>query len=199
MAGLALKIIVGLGNPGDEYARTRHNAGFWFTDEIARRHGGRFRFEPRHQAELTRVSLAAEDLLLVKPMTFMNASGMAVGSVARFYKVEPDEVLVAYDELDLPPGIVRLKHDGGAAGHNGVRDVAAHIGSAFWRLRLGIGRPSERGAGVDRVLSRPSLDEEQLLRDSILAAADVLPVLLEQGAQIAMNQLHSRDPVPPPP
>jgi len=203
VAGLPLRIIVGLGNPGDEYARTRHNAGFWFTDELARRHGGAFRFEPRHQADVARVRIGAADLFLVKPQTYMNLSGTAVGSVAHFYKVAPDEILVAYDELDLEPGVVRLKHNGGAAGHNGVRDVAAAIGDSFWRFRFGIGRPGTGGSGIDKVLGRPSSEEEKLLRETILAAADAVPVLIEQGAQIVMNQLHSREtaaaatPVPP--
>lgn len=190
--GSSLKVIAGLGNPGAQYARTRHNAGFWLVDELARRHGGRFRLEPRHQAELARVQIGAADLWLVKPMTYMNASGTAVGSVARFFKAAPDEVLVAYDELDFPPGKVRLRQGGGTAGHNGVTDVVAHIGESFWRLRIGIGKPSAKGAGIDRVLSRPARDEEALIAEAIGAAADVIPVMLEQGAQIAMNRLHSR-------
>lgn len=194
MPGTPLKLVAGLGNPGAEYARTRHNVGFWLLDELVRRHGGTFRLEPRHQAELARVRIGSADLWLVKPMTYMNASGTAVGSVAHFYKAACEEVLVAYDELDLPPGKVRLRQGGGTAGHNGVRDVVAHLGESFWRVRLGIGRPSAKGAGIDRVLSRPSADEEQLIRESIDAAADAIPVMLEQGAQIAMNRLHSRDP-----
>jgi PTH1 family peptidyl-tRNA hydrolase len=192
--GTPLKLIAGLGNPGPEYARTRHNAGFWLVEELARRHGGAFRLEPRHQAELARVRIGAADVWLAKPMTFMNASGTAVGSVARFYKAAPEEVLLAYDELDFPPGKVRLRQGGGAAGHNGVRDVLAHLGESFWRLRLGIGRPAAKGAGVDRVLSRPSADEERLILETIAAAADAIPVMLEQGAQVAMNRLHSREP-----
>lgn len=193
MPGTSLKIIVGLGNPGAQYARTRHNAGFWLVEELARRHGGTFRLEPRHQAELARVQLSGTDLWLTKPMTYMNASGTAVGSVARFYKAAPEEVLVAYDELDFPPGKVRLRQGGGAAGHNGVFDVMTHLGESFWRLRIGIGKPSTKGAGIDRVLSRPSAEEEKLIAETIGAAADVIPVMLEQGAQIAMNRLHSRE------
>jgi peptidyl-tRNA hydrolase, PTH1 family len=193
MPGEALKVIAGLGNPGAEYARTRHNVGFWLADELARRYGGTFRLEPRHQAELARVRIGPADLWLVKPMTYMNVSGTAVGSVARFYKAEPQDVLVAYDELDFPPGKVRLRHGGGTAGHNGVRDVVAALGESFWRLRIGIGRPSGREQGIDRVLSRPSAEEERLIRETIEAAADAIPVMLEQGAQMAMNRLHSRD------
>jgi peptidyl-tRNA hydrolase, PTH1 family len=193
VAGTPLKIIAGLGNPGAQYARTRHNAGFWLVDELARRHGGRFRLEPRHQAELARVQIGAADLWLVKPMTYMNESGTAIGSVARFYKAAPEELLLAYDELDFPPGKVRLRQGGGTAGHNGVLDVVMHLGESFWRLRIGIGKPSEKGAGIDRVLSRPAAQEEKLIEETIVAAADVIPVMLEEGAQTAMNRLHSRE------
>ncbi len=193
MPGFPLKLIAGLGNPGAEYARTRHNAGFWFVEELARRHGGAFRLESRHQAELARVRIGGAEVWLIKPMTYMNVSGTAIGSVAHFYKVAPEEILVAYDELDFPPGKVRLRQGGGTAGHNGVADVVAHLGESFFRLRIGIGRPSGKGAGIDRVLSRPAKEEERLILETIEAAADVVPVMLEQGAQIAMNRLHSRD------
>ena len=193
MTGTSLKVIAGLGNPGPQYARTRHNAGFWLVDELARRHGGTFRLEPRHQAELARIRLLGTELWLVKPTTYMNASGTAVGSVARFYKAAPEEVLVAYDELDFPPGKVRLRQGGGTAGHNGVLDVLTHLGESFWRIRIGIGKPSAKDAGIDRVLSRPSAEDEKLIAETIAAAADVIPVMLEQGAQIAMNRLHSRE------
>jgi peptidyl-tRNA hydrolase, PTH1 family len=193
MSGVPLKLIAGLGNPGAEYVRTRHNVGFWFADELARRHGGTFRFEPRHQAELARVRIGSAELWLVKPTTYMNASGMAVGSVAHFYKVAPEELLVAYDELDFPPGKVRLRQGGGTAGHNGAGDVLAHLGEPFWRLRIGIGRPSTKGAGIDRVLSRPTAEEERLIHETIEAGADAVAVMLEQGAQIAMNRLHTEE------
>lgn len=140
--------------------------------------------------------IGAADLWLAKPMTYMNASGTAVGSIAHFYKAAPEEVLVAYDELDFPPGKVRLRHGGGTAGHNGVRDIVAHLGESFWRLRIGIGRPSAKGAGIDKVLSRAPPEEERLIRETIDAAADAIPVMLEQGAQIAMNRLHSHDGLP---
>jgi peptidyl-tRNA hydrolase, PTH1 family len=192
MSDAPLKLIAGLGNPGADYARTRHNVGFWLVDELARRHGGTFRLEPRHQAELARVRIGAMDLWLLKPMTYMNASGGAVGSVAHFYKVAPQEILVAHDELDFPPGMARLKHGGGAAGHNGVRDIIASVGDEFWRMRIGIGRPGVKGEGIDHVLSRPAAQEERLIRETIEAGADAIPVMLEQGAQVAMNRLHSQ-------
>jgi len=196
MAGEPLKLIVGLGNPGTEYARTRHNAGFQFVDELARRHAAEFRSEPRHRAEIARARIADVELWLLKPMSYMNHSGDPVRSVASFYKVPLQSILVAYDELDFPAGVVRLKQGGGAAGHNGMRDVIAQLGDAFWRLRIGIGHPGDRAQVLDYVLGRPSPADAQLIRDALLAAADAVPVLLTDGAQIAMNRLHSRDPLP---
>jgi len=197
MAGEPLKLIVGLGNPGTEYARTRHNAGFQFADELARRYAATFRSEPRHRAELARARVGAADLWLLKPMSYMNHSGEAVRSVATFYKIPLGSILVAYDELDFPPGVVRLKQGGGAAGHNGMRDVIAQMGDAFWRLRIGIGHPGDRAQVLDYVLGRPNATDAPLLQAALLAAADSVPVLLEEGAQIAMHRLHGRDPAAP--
>jgi len=196
MAGEPLKLIVGLGNPGTEYARTRHNAGFQFLDELARRHGALFRSEPRHRAEAARARIGDAELWLLKPMNYMNRSGDPVRSVASFYKVPLASILVAYDELDFPAGVVRLRQGGGAAGHNGMRDVIAQMGDGFWRLRIGIGHPGDRSQVLDYVLGRPPVAEAQLIHEAIVAAADAIPLLLVQGAQIAMHQLHSRDPVP---
>jgi PTH1 family peptidyl-tRNA hydrolase len=196
MAGESLKLIVGLGNPGTEYARTRHNAGFQLLDELAARHGALFRSEPRHRAELARVHIAGQDLWLLKPMSYMNHSGDPVRSVASFYRVPPEAILVAYDELDFPAGVVRLKQGGGAAGHNGMRDVIAQMGDSFWRLRIGIGHPGDRSLVLDYVLGRAQPAEAQLIRDALIAAADAISVLLTEGAQIAMNRLHSRDAAP---
>jgi peptidyl-tRNA hydrolase, PTH1 family len=196
MAGEPLKLIVGLGNPGTEYARTRHNAGFQFVDELAERHGALFRSEPRHRAELARARMADNELWLLKPMSYMNHSGDPVRSVASFYKVPLESILVAYDELDFPAGVVRLRQGGGAAGHNGLRDVIAQMGDAFWRLRIGIGHPGDRSQVLDYVLGRPSAADAQLLREAVLAGVDAVPALLTEGAQIAMNRLHSRDPFP---
>jgi peptidyl-tRNA hydrolase, PTH1 family len=192
MTGEPLKLIVGLGNPGTEYARTRHNAGFRFVDELAERHGATFRSEPRHDAEVARAKVGEQELRLVKPMSYMNKSGDPVRSVATFYKVPVEAILVAYDELDFPPGVVRLRQGGGAAGHNGVRDVVTQMGDNFWRLRIGIGHPGDRSQVLDYVLGRAPAEEAQLTRAATLAAADIVPVLLTDGAQIAMNLLHSR-------
>jgi PTH1 family peptidyl-tRNA hydrolase len=191
MPGLTLKLIVGLGNPGAEYARTRHNAGFGFVEELARRHGGAFRLETRHQGELARVKIGAADLWLLKPMSFMNRSGSAAHSVAAFYKASPSEILVAYDDLDLPAGVARLREGGGAGGHNGMRDMIAQLGPDFWRIRLGIGHPGHRDKVLGYVLSAPAVEEEILIRHSIADAADSMPLLLTEGPQQAMHRLHT--------
>ena len=191
MPGLSLKLIIGLGNPGEEYARTRHNAGFGFVEELARRHGGAFSLEPRHHGELARIRVGAADLWLLKPMGFMNRRGAAAQSVAAFYKAQPAEILVAYDDLDLPPGVARLREGGGAGGHNGMRDVIAQLGVDFWRLRLGIGHPGNRDKVLGYVLSRPTIEEDILIRQSIDAAADIMPILLAEGPQQAMHRLHT--------
>jgi PTH1 family peptidyl-tRNA hydrolase len=194
MAGVPLKLIVGLGNPDPEYLRTRHNAGFWFVDELARRHGGVFRREAKHQGELARIRVGESEIWLLKPMTYMNRSGGPTRSVATFYKIPVEEIFVAHDELDFPPGVVRLKQGGGAAGNNGIRDLIAQLGDPFWRLRIGVGKPP--ATGIEHVLSRPSVADEQLIRDCIAKGADIVPVMLERGGEIAMNRLHTR-PIPP--
>jgi len=191
MPGLSLKLIIGLGNPGEEYARSRHNAGFAFVDELARRYGGAFQFESRHQGELARIKIDATELWLLKPMTFMNRSGGAAQSVAAFYKTPVSEVLVAYDDLDLPAGVARLREGGGAGGHNGMRDVIAQLGADFWRLRLGIGHPGGRDKVLGYVLARPTADDAVRIRESIAEAADAMPVLLTHGPQQAMHRLHT--------
>ncbi|HXR92727.1 MAG TPA: aminoacyl-tRNA hydrolase [Steroidobacteraceae bacterium] len=196
MSALPLKLIVGLGNPGPEYAQTRHNAGFVFVDELAARHGGRFRSEARHKGELARIRIGAEELWLLKPMSFMNNSGGPLRSVATFYKVAPDSILVAYDELDFPPGTVKLREGGGAGGHNGMRDVIAQLGDGFWRLRIGIGHPGNRDAVLSYVLGRPRPEDARLINESIAAAADVVPTILAEGPQKAMNRLHTRNGAP---
>jgi PTH1 family peptidyl-tRNA hydrolase len=198
VSALPLKLIVGLGNPGSEYARTRHNAGFWLLDELARRHGANFRNEPRHHAEIARARVGGEELWLVKPMSFMNRSGGPVHSVAGFYKVPVESVLVAYDELDFPAGVVRLKQGGGAGGHNGMRDIIAQLGDAFWRLRIGIGHPGDKSQVLNYVLGRPQAEDERQIFEAIQAAIEVVPTLLTEGAPKAMNRLHTRNVSPTP-
>lgn len=198
MAEAAIRLVVGLGNPGEKYARTRHNAGFWFVEELARRHGGQFRAEPKHQGELARVRVngpasTSAELWLFKPTTYMNKSGGAIASLSHFYKLPIAATLVAHDELDLPPGVARLKWAGGHGGHNGLRDSIAAVGADFWRLRLGIGHPGHKDQVLDYVLQRASAADEQCINEAILKSADLLPVLLFEGAEKAMNRLHTQD------
>jgi peptidyl-tRNA hydrolase, PTH1 family len=192
MAGLPLRIIVGLGNPGPEHQVTRHNVGFWFVDLLARRHGGEFRDYRKYSGETARVTIDGQELILLKPTTYMNRSGLSVRQISDFYKVVPDDILVAHDELDLPVGSVRLKNGGGHGGHNGLRDTIAHIGENFWRLRLGIGHPGNKAEVIDYVLTRAPRVEEDLILDAVNTAADAVPLILEQGAERAMTKLHSR-------
>ena len=192
MPGTVIKLIVGLGNPGPDYARTRHNAGFWLVDEVARRHGGKFRHEGKHQAELARVRIGGEEIWLAKPMTFMNRSGGPVSSILGFYKIAPAEMLVAHDEIDLPSGTVRLKDAGGHGGHNGLRDLISAQGDGFWRMRIGVGHPGVKNEVVDFVLTHAGKDEQRIIDETIVAGADAIEDMLRDGAQIAMNKLHSR-------
>jgi PTH1 family peptidyl-tRNA hydrolase len=192
MAGLPLRIIVGLGNPGPEHQVTRHNAGFWFVDVLAQRHGVEFRDYRKFSGETARISISGQDIVLSKPTTYMNRSGLSVRQLSDFYKIAPDEILVAHDELDLPVGSVRLKHGGGHGGHNGLRDTIAHVGDGFWRLRLGIGHPGNKTEVIDYVLTRAPRAEEELILDAVNSAADCIPLILEQGAERAMTKLHNR-------
>jgi PTH1 family peptidyl-tRNA hydrolase len=192
MAGLPLRVIVGLGNPGPEHLTTRHNAGFWFVDLLARRHGGEFRDYRKYSGETARITVAEQDLILLKPTTYMNRSGLSIRQLSDFFKVAADDILVAHDELDLPVGSLRLKHGGGHGGHNGLRDTIAHIGDGFWRLRLGVGHPGNKAEVIDYVLTRAPRAEEDLILEAVNTAADNLPLLLEQGAERAMTKLHSR-------
>lgn len=199
MSGLPLKLIVGLGNPGPTYARTRHNAGFELIEELAGLTGANFARAPRHRGELARARVSGQELWLLKPMTYMNLSGESVQSVAGYYRIPAGEILVAHDELDFPPGVVRLKEGGGAGGHNGLRDVMARIGEEFWRLRIGIGHPGDRSVVLDYVLGRPPADEAALIHGAVRAGAEAIAVLLTEGAQQAMNRLHSAAAGPPRP
>ncbi len=191
MAGLPLKLVVGLGNPGREYAQTRHNAGWWYVDALARSAGAHWQQATRHQAELARASIERVPLWLAKPVTFMNRSGAAVASIAGFHRIEPQEILIVHDDIDLSPGTVRLKQGGGHGGHNGLRDVIAHLSPEFWRLRIGVGHPGHRDLVLDAVLDRPTKEEQGLLDEALARALSALPTLLGEGAQPAMQALHS--------
>jgi peptidyl-tRNA hydrolase, PTH1 family len=191
VAALPLRLVVGLGNPGSKYARTRHNAGWWFIDALLAQHHGSWRHERALQVELARVATEGADLWLAKPQTFMNRSGAAVMALAAFYRIEPSEILVVHDEIDLPPGVARFKLGGGHGGHNGVRDVIAHLGPDFWRLRLGVGHPGAKDQVLDAVLDRPPAAEQQLIDEAMRRARDCMPELLRGEGQKAMHRLHS--------
>lgn len=190
-----MKLVVGLGNPGRKYEATRHNAGFWLVDEIARAARADFRRESRFHGEVARVS--GSDVWLLKPDTFMNESGRAVGALATFYRIAADEILVAHDELDLPPGEVRLKFGGGLSGHNGLRDIAPVLGTQdFWRLRLGIGHPRDAAASeqevVDYVLHPPRAEERKAIGEALDKALAVWPLIAARDLQAAMLKLHTK-------
>jgi len=187
-----IRLVVGLGNPGPDYAATRHNVGFWFVDALAAAHGVSFRPEGKFQGELCRLTLGGVDLRLLKPSTYMNRCGQSVAAVRRYFDIRPETILVAHDELDLPVGKIRLKQGGGHAGHNGLRDTIAALGSPdFWRLRIGIDHPGERGQVIGYVLGRPSQEDGKAIRDALEQALGVTEDLLAARYQPAMNRLHS--------
>jgi PTH1 family peptidyl-tRNA hydrolase len=188
-----IRLFVGLGNPGPQYEATRHNAGFWWIDEIARAGGARLNVEPKFFGLAGRLKSGAHEAWLLQPTTFMNASGRSVGALARFYKIAPEEILVIHDELDLPPGTVKIKKGGGNGGHNGLKDISAQLGTQdYWRLRLGIGHPGDRNAVVNYVLHEPSRDEANLIQDNIDQSVKLLPLLLEGSMEAAMLKLHTK-------
>ena len=189
--GQPIDLIVGLGNPDPEYLATRHNAGFWLVDMLAAEHGARFSANRKLEGDTAEVSLAGQRVRLLKPMTWMNESGRAVGKATTFFKIPPERVLVVYDELDFPPGRVQLKFAGGHAGHNGMRSVIATIGPEFWRIRIGVGHPGEKSRVTGHVLKRAPAAEEDLITQSIRAAIDVLPTLIEHGGERAKTRLHT--------
>ncbi len=187
-----IRLIVGLGNPGKEYADTRHNAGFWFLDEVAHKAGANLRLETRFHAQVARANLHGEEIWLLAPQTYMNVSGQAVVALASYYKITPEQMLVVHDELDLPPGTARLKRGGGAGGHNGLKDIIARLGADFWRLRIGIGHPGDKNAVADFVLHRPSQPEEKLIRDALDQSLSTLPLLAAGDMAGAMHRLHTK-------
>jgi len=193
MAGL--RLIVGLGNPGAEHARTRHNAGFWFIDALAEKLGARFGLESKLFGETAKVELAGHPVWLLKPATFMNASGKSVAAALRYWKIEPEESLLAHDELDLAPGTARLKFDGGHGGQNGLRDTVQYLGHGmFHRLRIGIGHPGHKDRVTPWVLGRPGKDDEISIRRAIDDALDVLPLAAGGEFSEAMKRLHTPKP-----
>ena len=191
---MAIQLIVGLGNPGDKYANTRHNAGFWFVDALARREGATFKPVSRLSGELTEISVSGTRVRLLKPTTFMNRSGQSVGATAKYYRIGPPSILVVHDELDLAAGTVRLKEGGGHGGHNGLRDIVQHLGSnAFLRLRVGVGHPGRKEAVVGHVLHRAGKSEQDAIDESLERAIELLPSMVRGDLPSAMNVLNRRE------
>jgi len=188
-----LTIIAGLGNPEARYERTLHNAGFWFVDELARRDGTQFKYEKRFDADICRVKIAGNDVWLVKPQSYMNLSGGPVRALLDYYRLSADQLLVAHDEIDLPPGTVRLKLAGGHGGHNGLRDLIQHCGRDFMRLRLGVGHPGHKDQVTGYVLKKASSDVESAILKNVDEAADVMSILAESGLNAAMKKLHTKE------
>ena len=187
-----LRLIVGLGNPGADYVDTRHNAGFWLIDEIAADQGISFRFEKRFNADECKFKAHGRDVFLQKPQTFMNRSGQSVAALARYYKIAPEEILVLHDELDLPPGINRIKQSGGHGGHNGLRDIINHLGSReFFRIRVGIGHPGDSKQVINYVLHKPSVADLSEIETASRDTLAVMPQLLEGRIDKAMQALHT--------
>jgi len=187
-------VIVGLGNPGPEYERTRHNAGYWFVDQLASECGETLRPEAKFLGDAGQISLVDRSVRLLKPSSFMNDSGQSVRRFIDFYKLEPEAVLVIHDDLDLPPGTVRLKLGGGHGGHNGLRDVIAHCGRDFLRLRIGIGHPGDKRQVTNYVLRQAPKAEYELIIDSLIDARKGLDVLLRDGLDRAQTYLHTATP-----
>jgi peptidyl-tRNA hydrolase, PTH1 family len=188
-----IQLIVGLGNPGPQYEATRHNAGFWWVDQVCQEHGARLSQEAKFFGQAGRLKSGSAETWLLKPSTFMNRSGQSVGALANFYKIPPEAILVVHDELDLPPGTAKIKKGGGNGGHNGLKDISAHLGTQdYWRLRLGIGHPGDRNAVVNYVLHMPSKDEMQLIEESMDASTALLPMLINGQMEAAMMKLHTK-------
>ena len=192
-----IKIIAGLGNPGAEFEATRHNAGFWLIDQLARDAGATLRHEPRFNALVAKARLYGEDIWLIEPQTFMNRSGQSVVGLARFYKFMPDQILVVHDELDLPPGVAKLKRGGGTGGHNGLKDISAQLTTPdYWRLRIGIGHPRDllpqggKADVVNFVLKAPRREEQEQIDTAIERSIAVMPQIVQGKSERAMMNLH---------
>lgn len=191
-----IRLIVGLGNPGPEYEQTRHNAGFWLVDNLANTLPGcRLQRESKYNAMLAKSIISGNEVWLLEPLTFMNRSGQSVGALARFFKIKPEEVLVVHDELDIAPGVAKLKKGGSSGGHNGLKDITAALGTQdYWRLRLGIGHPrnsQSQQAVADFVLHRPRKEEQPLIDESIDKSLRIIPLVVEGKFDVAMMQLHT--------
>lgn len=194
-----MRLVVGLGNPGAEYETTRHNAGFWWVENLADTARAALRNEPRFHGKVARIRESGHECWLLEPQTFMNLSGRAVSALVNFYKIGTDEILVVHDELDLPPGAARLKKGGGTAGHNGLKDIARHLGPDFWRLRIGIGHPGVRAEVANWVLRKPPLEDRIAIDRCIADSLSTLPLMLEGAMDRAMMKIHAKPQRPKPP
>lgn len=195
-----IRLLVGLGNPGPEYEATRHNAGFWWLDAVARKLGATLVNDRGYHGLVARVNRKDGPLWLLEPQTYMNLSGKSVAALARFFKIAPDEILVAHDELDLQPGQMKLKLGGSHAGHNGLKDMHAQLGSAdYWRLRLGIGHPGVKAEVIDYVLKKPAPEQREAIEQCIARSLDALDLLLGGEMEKAMMKVHAKPPRPKPP
>lgn len=187
-----IKLIVGLANPGAEYAQTRHNAGAWYVDLLAERHNQPLKEETKFFGYTARINMGGNDIRLLVPTTFMNLSGKSVAAIANFYRINPDEILVAHDELDLSPGVAKMKLGGSNGGHNGLKDIQSKFANNpnFYRLRIGIGHPGDKNKVVGFVLGKPPLSEQKLIDDAIDEAVRCTDILLADGMDKAINRLH---------
>ncbi|MCU7939701.1 MAG: aminoacyl-tRNA hydrolase [gamma proteobacterium symbiont of Bathyaustriella thionipta] len=188
----SIQFIAGLGNPGNEYEKTRHNAGFWFIDQLISHYNLTLKNEAKFLGDVAKLNTPSGNVWLLKPTTFMNRSGQSIARLAQFYKIKPEQILVVHDELDLSPGIVKLKQGGGHGGHNGLRDSIAQLGKNFYRLRLGIGHPGNKEQVVGFVLGKTPQSEKTLIETSINKSIDVIELILQGDMQKAMNQLHAK-------
>jgi PTH1 family peptidyl-tRNA hydrolase len=190
---MSIRLIAGLGNPGRKHERDRHNVGFWFVSRLAVLQKVEMRSQPRFHGVVGKAGRAGSEVWFVMPQTYMNASGMAVGALARYYKIQPEECLIVHDELDFAPGMVKLKRGGGVAGHNGLRDVADQLGTQdYWRLRIGIGHPGDKNVVADYVLSSPSAPDRELIESAIARCLEFSPLLLAGDMHAAMLKLHTK-------
>ena len=191
---MTIKLIVGLGNPGKEYQSHRHNVGFWFVDALAKLYGANFKKETKFFGEVAKANIGGSNVWLLKPNTFMNASGKAINAIANFYQISVSEVLVVHDELDLNPGTARLKLDGGHGGHNGLRDTIKALNSKiFYRLRIGIGHPGDKSKVSGFVLHAPNKSEIEPIQSSLVSALSVIEDVVRGEDEKAMRQLHTKE------
>lgn len=195
-----IKLFVGLGNPGPEYEATRHNAGFWWIDALSRELKAPLSFDKNYFGQIARTTVNGQTVWLLKPLTFMNLSGKSVAALARFFKLQPDEVLVAHDEMDIIPGQVKLKFGGSHAGHNGLRDIHAQLGTPdYWRLRIGVGHPGVKSEVISWVLKKPSAEHRTAIEDAIARCLKAVPELLGGEVEKATMLIHTSQPPRPKP